>query len=177
MEDKDRHLVVVGIMAVGKSTVGRIVAGGLGRPFVDNDEELVARTGLTAAEYQERHGRDALHREELEILRHCLLRRTPSVITGAASVVDTEVGRHLLHEQTLVAWVDADEKVLAQRVAEDDGHRPDGTDEDTLRKQREDRHDLFDEVADIALRTDRSKEAAAEELLQWCRRLGLGSGG
>ncbi len=177
MEDQDRHLVVVGIMAVGKSTVGRLVAEGLGRPCIDNDEELVARTGLTAAEYQERHGRDALHREELEILRHCLLRRTPSVITGAASVVDTEVGRHLLREQALVAWVDADEKVLAKRVEEDDGHRPDGTDEETLGKQRAERHDLFEEVADIALRTDESKEAAAEELLRWCRRLGLVAAG
>lgn len=173
MEDQDRHLVVVGIMAAGKTTVGRLTARALGRPFVDNDDELTARTGLTAAEYQERHGRDALHAEELDILRHCLLRRTPSVITGAASVIDTEVGRRLLREQAFVAWVDADERVLARRVEEDDGHRPGGTDEATLRRQRADRNECFTEVADIALRTDESKEAAADELIRWCARMGL----
>jgi shikimate kinase len=163
-----RHLVVIGLMGAGKSSVGRPLAEAIQRPFVDNDAELEARTGLTAGAYQEAHGRDALHREELEVLRACLARPTPSVITAAASVVDTDDGQRLLREAA-VAWVDADPSVLAERVADDDGHRPGGLDEPTLARQRADRWERFAEVADVRVRTDASKAAAARQLLEWVR--------
>jgi len=45
-----RHLVLVGLMASGKTTVGQTLAARLGRPFVDNDVVLERRTGRSARE-------------------------------------------------------------------------------------------------------------------------------
>ena len=45
------HLLLVGMMGSGKSTVGRLVADRLGRPFTDSDEQVEALTGRTVADY------------------------------------------------------------------------------------------------------------------------------
>jgi shikimate kinase len=164
-------------MGSGKTSVGRPVADALGRPFLDNDDGLLARTGSDARAYERAHGRARLHEQELAVLRSALDSPTPSVITAAASVVDTEAGRRLLREGAVVAWVDADPAVLAERVAGDgDDHRPAGTDEASLAAQRADRHDHFVEVAAVMLRTDQPG-SAADELVHWSERMGLGAGG
>jgi shikimate kinase len=168
-----RHLVVIGLMGAGKSSVARPLAAAVDRPLLDNDDVLEARTGMTAGAYQEAHGQDALHREELAILRQCLDHTTASVITAAASVVDTEAGRQLLGTGPLVVWVDADPAVLAKRVADDDGHRPGHPDEASLTEQRRARHDHFVAVADLVVRTDESKSSAAAEVIRWARRMHL----
>ncbi|MPY91581.1 MAG: hypothetical protein GEV08_00545 [Acidimicrobiia bacterium] len=101
-----RHIVVVGLMATGKSTVGRAVAQHLGLPFVDNDELLEARCGMTAAEIQEAGGRVELHRLEAEVLGTALRREERSVITAAASVIEASTARRALQDH-LVVWLQA----------------------------------------------------------------------
>ena len=44
----DRHVILVGLMGAGKSTVGLLLADGLGRPFVDTDEVVEGTAGSTA---------------------------------------------------------------------------------------------------------------------------------
>ena len=118
-----RHLVLVGLMGSGKTTVGRLVAVRLGRPFLDNDDELGRRTGVTARELTARDGLDALHRAEAETLTAMLDRPAPSVIGAAASVVESPLMRDLLR-QHFVVWLDAAPEVLAARAAAGT-HRPD----------------------------------------------------
>ena len=55
-----RHVVLVGLMGSGKTTVGRLVARRLGWPLVDNDVELGRRIGMTAREFTAREGLDRL---------------------------------------------------------------------------------------------------------------------
>src|SRR5689334_14413518 len=63
-----RHVVLMGLMGSGKSTVGRPLAARLDRPFVDNDDRLAARTGQTAREVAAAEGADALHAREAAVL-------------------------------------------------------------------------------------------------------------
>jgi len=49
-EDDRRHLVLVGLMGAGKTTVGAACATRLARPFVDTDDVVEANTGMTVAE-------------------------------------------------------------------------------------------------------------------------------
>ena len=55
-ERLDRPVVLVGLMGVGKSTVGRRLARRLGLPFVDSDAEIEGASGVSAAEVFERFG-------------------------------------------------------------------------------------------------------------------------
>jgi shikimate kinase len=83
-----RHVVLVGLMGAGKTTVGRRVAVALGWPFVDGDEELGVADGRDAARIALDDGVAALHAREARILLDALRGADPSVIAAAASVVD-----------------------------------------------------------------------------------------
>jgi shikimate kinase len=109
------HLVLMGLMGSGKTTVGRALARKLDRPFVDNDEVLEQRTGRSAAEITRSDGVSSLHRAEFESLEASLAHGTPSVVAAAAAVVEEPEARALLDRDTVV-YLHADPATLASRV-------------------------------------------------------------
>ncbi len=73
-----RHLVLVGLMGVGKTTVGRLCATRLDRAFVDTDELVVASAGVPFADLWANEGESGFHARSA---RPCVMRprhRTPS---------------------------------------------------------------------------------------------------
>jgi shikimate kinase len=74
-------------MGAGKSTVGRRLATVLGRPFIDNDDMLVRRTGQSARDIASCEGLEELHRDEAQVLITALRDPTPAVIAAAAAAV------------------------------------------------------------------------------------------
>jgi shikimate kinase len=119
------HVVLVGPMGSGKSTIGKIVAKRLRCDYVDSDDEVKRRTGRTARQIAETDGLDALHRLELTVLRDSLSSRARSVIGSAASVVDGSLGRMALGMARQVVWLHADDEHLARRrAAGGSDHRP-----------------------------------------------------
>ena len=119
------HLVLVGPMGAGKSTIGKIVAARLRRPYIDSDDEVERRTSRTARQIAESDGLPALHRLELNVLRDALTHEEACVIGSAASVVDESLGRLVLMMCRHVAWLHADAEHLERRgVAGGSEHRP-----------------------------------------------------
>ena len=156
------HIVVVGLMGAGKTTVGRLLAERLGVRFVDNDEQLRAAVGTTAADYQQRHGRAALHRAEIDVFCEALGATSASVIAAAASVVDSAEGRALL-SSTNVAWIDASAEVREGRRATDpDRHRPPDPHPEDEQRRRE-----LDEIADATVDGDDTPDRIAASLMAW----------
>jgi shikimate kinase len=117
-------VVLLGLMATGKSTIGALVAERLGRPLLDSDEQILARTGRTVRQLVDDGGPDA-HRElESAVLLDALARPDPVVVAAAAGVVlDPVVVDALACLDGTVVWLRADPTVLAERVADGD-HRP-----------------------------------------------------
>ena len=84
-----RGLVLVGYRATGKSTVGRILADRLGRPFADADREIEAREGRTVREIFEEGGEVAFRRLESQVVRDLASRLDGGVLaTGGGAVLD-----------------------------------------------------------------------------------------
>jgi shikimate kinase len=120
-----RHVVLLGLMASGKSTVGPVLAARLGRPFVDNDNMLERRTGRTARAIEAAAGLDELHQDEARVLADALASPTPAVIAAAAgSVLFGDTPRRLAGHD--VVYLRADPETLARRVDPHDRHRPFG---------------------------------------------------
>src|SRR5580700_5145601 len=86
------HVLLLGAMGSGKTTVGRLLATSLGRPFVDSDLELHKR-GLDAKALLVASGRDALHDVESEVVQQAVASPVPAVIAAAASVIDDDATR------------------------------------------------------------------------------------
>lgn len=156
------HLVVVGPMASGKSTVGRALAERLGRPLRDSDDDLVVELGMSGRELAERDGVVTLHHWEAAHLLGALAHAVPAVVTAAASTVDDARCRRALSEHVVVSLV-VPPSVLADRL-----HRP-GMAGDHRRLLGPDDVDLmarraaaFREVADAEVGLDAGDRSPAE---------------
>ncbi|MGH9209901.1 MAG: shikimate kinase [Acidimicrobiales bacterium] len=120
------HLVLLGAMGVGKTTVGRVVAAGLRRPLRDSDLELRA-AGRNARDVALVSGVDALHLLEADHLLGALAAPEPAVIAAAASVVDDARCLAAL-EAPFAVWLWAPFETLAERMRHGDHRRDLGDD-------------------------------------------------
>ena len=165
------HLVLVGMMGVGKSTVGRLVAAELDRPLFDSDEMIEQRSGRTVREIWSTDGEDAFRTLETDTLLEALAEPEESVIAAAGGVVLSERNREALTSADAhVVWLLADVDVLLDRVR-NGMHRPllDDDPEGTLRRMYVERAALYQEVADAVVSVDhRSPNDVAKAVLRCC---------
>lgn len=163
------HIALVGDMAVGKTTLGRLLAAALGRPFLDSDDVIEAEGGMTAAEIAARHGVGALHDRELEVFGLMIGSETPSVLAPAASVVDRERGRDLFHG-CITIWLVATDAILEERLEEGGNRRSSSYEERVASRER--RHSYLEQIADIKVDTARvSPEELVDEVVEDIRDL------
>ena len=115
----DRPLVLVGMMGVGKSTIGRKLAQLLDLPFRDADDEIEKAAQMSIAEIFERFGEEHFRDGERRVIAR-LLDAGPSVLaTGGGAFVQPET-RALIHEKGIAIWLDSDVSTLVDRVTRKD---------------------------------------------------------
>ncbi len=171
------HVVVVGMMGSGKTTVGRAVANLLRRPFHDSDEEIIARTGCTVPEIFQSRGEAAFRAEERAVLAVALASPVPSVIAVAGGAVLDPDSRRRIRASAVVIWLRASPRTLAARVGAGAGrplleHDPAGTLVLLDARRRPIYRALADAVVDVdkvqphevALRVTRAARGALEAL-------------
>ena len=157
------HVLLVGEMGVGKTTVGTRLAARLGRDFLDSDAVIEESFGQTGAEIAGEDGVARLHVIELETFLDMADRDEEAVIAPAASVVDDERGRDRLAEQFTV-WLIADPAVTAERSRRQGHRRP----YDTGERHRlwEGRSSHLERIAAMVVDTGQSSpEAAVDEIV------------
>ena len=115
----DRPIVLVGLMGVGKSTVGRRLARRLGLDFVDSDTEIEETVGLPWGELFERFGEADYRDGERRLVARLIDGRVRIIATGGGVFVDPRT-RALLKEQTITIWLDAPIEVLTERTGRRD---------------------------------------------------------
>ena len=112
----DRPVVLVGLMGVGKSTVGRRLAKRLGLPFVDSDSEIEETVGLPWGELFERYGEADYRDGERRLVARLVDGQVRVIATGGGVFVDPRT-RDLLKERTITVWLDAPVDVLTERTS------------------------------------------------------------
>lgn len=113
-------IVLVGMMGVGKSTVGRRLASRLGAPFIDADEEIEKAAGMTIAEMFERYGEAHFRDGERRVISR-LMDGVPKIIaTGGGAFMQDET-RALILDHATAVWMDADIDILVDRVSRREG--------------------------------------------------------
>ena len=118
----DRPVVLVGMMGVGKTSIGKRLAARLDTPFVDADDEIEKAAGLSITEIFAKFGEDYFRDGERRVIAR-LIEGAPKVIaTGGGAFVNDET-RALILERATSIWLDADVQVLADRVSRR-SHRP-----------------------------------------------------
>lgn len=148
-----RRIALVGLMGSGKTTVGEALARHLDLPYHDNDHELVARFGESAAGLTARYGLDAAHAAEAAVLLDLLAGDTPAVVAAAASTIESAACRRALAEHAFVVWLRTDPQHLAARATAGAGRPWDVDVETQLRTQARRRHPLYERLADLTMDT------------------------
>lgn len=118
----DRPIVLVGLMGVGKTTIGKRLAQRLHIAFVDADAEIEAAAGMTVAEIFERYGEPYFRDGERRVIARLIDGSVKVLATGGGAFMNDET-RALILERATAVWIDADVAVLAERVSRRD-HRP-----------------------------------------------------
>jgi shikimate kinase len=115
----DRPVVLVGLMGVGKSTVGRRLARRLGLPFVDSDSAIEDASGFSAAEVYEKFGESDFRDGERRLVARLIEDEVRVIATGGGAYVDQRT-RELLNDRAITVWLDAPVEILAERTSRRD---------------------------------------------------------
>ena len=153
-----RPLVLVGLMGVGKTTIGRQVAGTLGLPFTDADEEIERVSRMTVSELFEQYGEAEFRALERRVIER-LLDGAPIVLaTGGGAFMNPDT-RAAMRERAVSLWLRAELDVLVERTARRNT-RPllrTGNPRDILARLMRERHPVYAE-ADLTVDSTRDRQ-------------------
>lgn len=118
----DRPVVLVGMMGVGKTSVGKRLAQALHLPFVDADEEIEAAAQMAIPEIFSRFGEGYFRDGERRVIARLMEGPRRIIATGGGAFVNAET-RALILERGIAVWLDSDIETLLDRVSRKD-NRP-----------------------------------------------------
>jgi shikimate kinase len=163
------HVLLIGMMGAGKTTVGQALAERLGRPYIDSDEQVQRNTGRTVPEIFEQDGEAAFRAEEKRALAEAVAGDEPAVVSVAGGAVLDPGNRRLLREGGTVVWLRAAVETLASRVGTGEGRPllPADDPEKSLRRIYEGREEIYTALADVVVDVDDlSPEEVVERIVE-----------
>jgi shikimate kinase len=118
-----RSLVLIGMMGVGKSSIGRRLGARLGVPFVDADAEIEKAAGMSIADIFARHGEADFRSGEARVIAR-LLEGGPQVLATGGGAIMTADTRSAIKAKAVSIWLSADFDVLMRRISKRKNDRP-----------------------------------------------------
>lgn len=115
-----RSIVLIGMMGVGKSTIGRRLAVRLGLPFIDADDAIEHAAGMSIPEIFARYGETGFRDGERRVIARLMEEGQQVIATGGGAFMNDET-RALILERGLAIWLDADIDILVERVSRREG--------------------------------------------------------
>lgn len=106
------NIVLIGMPASGKSTVGRLLSGRTGRRWLDTDEEICRRTGKTVPEIFAERGEDGFRDLESEVIRELACGQTGCILSTGGGAVLREENVRRLRRTGRVYFLDRDPSLL-----------------------------------------------------------------
>lgn len=118
-----RSIVLVGMMGVGKSSIGRRLAARLGIPFMDADAEIEKAAGMSISDIFARHGEADFRSGEARVIAR-LLEAGPQVLAAGGGAFMNESTRAAIKSKAVSIWLAAEFDVLVRRIAKRKNDRP-----------------------------------------------------
>ena len=174
------NIYLIGMRAVGKSSVGRLLAESLDRPFIDLDLELIEEFGISIAEFVRWNGWKQFRSREGALLMRIAELKEHVVATGGG-VVESSTNVELMRSNGWVVWLKAGLNALKDRLLGDGSTsdlRPSvGTDEDPVAELGallQTRQSAYESAMHIVVDTDnRSVASICREIVEVYHRKAL----
>src|ERR1700730_4047470 len=157
-----RSVVLVGMMGAGKSSIGRRLAGRLGIPFADADNEIETAAGMSIPDIFSTYGEPDFRAGETRVIAR-LLENGPQVLaTGGGAFINADT-RNAVSAHGISVWLKAEFDVLMRRIKRRQDRPMLKTDDpaETLRALMEERYPVYAQ-ADITIQ---SREVPHEKIV------------
>lgn len=157
-----QNIVLIGMPACGKTTVGQLLSQALGRELIDTDEEITRAVGMTPGDCITKYGEAAFRKVEAEVIRDKIAPMSGVIIaTGGGAVLDAQNVKRLKRNGTLYFL---DRPLHSLQATKD---RPLSADPELLRRRYEERYDVYRSAADVRLPIDENEtpDATARRIL------------
>jgi shikimate kinase len=139
-------LYLVGFMASGKTTIGKVLADHLGWPLYDIDSDIEVQEGMSVARIFDDRGEAAFR----DLETNMIARRVRTVQAGMPSVIVLGGGAfvqprnfELLENNGVTVWLDCPLEIVRQRLGDDVSSRPLARNPELLCRLYEDRRPLY----------------------------------
>lgn len=150
------NIILTGLRGAGKTSLGRFLAGRLGRPFFDTDLLIEQQVGESIQQYVTRLGWDEFREIEHQVICDVARQRDAVISTGGGALT-YERNVRVLKPTGLIVLLAAEPAVLARRL-ERSYARPPLTDEQSLEAEMRalwtQRQPLYRQVCDVVFRVD-----------------------
>lgn len=166
LPDDPRNLILAGFMGTGKSTTGRHLASLTGRLFVDTDDEITRRAGMSIPQIFDHYGEGVFRALEKRLSRALSRTHRLVIATGGGLLIDAE-NRAMILECGHVIALDADIETIAARLARSN-ERPL---KHGWRERLEARRPIYDSLPYHIDTTRKTPEAVAQEVIALWRKL------
>ena len=165
----DKNIILVGPYGAGKTTIGKLVAQGLGREFIDSDQYIVNRLGVSKELIFEIEGEEGFRQYEINALKELTKQKNILLSTGGGSVLKPE-NRALFKKSGLVIYLEVSIAQQMDRTRSDDAKRPLLRAHDRkkrLEELQEQRQAFYAEIAELRFNTDeRPPKAVAKDIIR-----------
>jgi len=165
------NIVLVGMMGVGKTAVGRLLAEALDFDFVDLDLELEQVTGLKLPEIYRKYGRIRFYSEDEHLLRR-QLGKTKLVIATDGALPPNDEQTKLWRQLGCVVWLQAEADTIFRRIKRKKCKifLPEPATAETVAQLAAERAALYDGVADYSVNVDKwALEQVVDKILGFYR--------
>lgn len=169
-----KHLILIGMMGTGKTTVGQKLAQKISLPWIDTDSEIEEELGMTIAQYFKEFGEEAFRKKETQILYDLLKGPTTIITTGGGIVLKSE-NRKQMVKNGWVIQLRADPEVIIERAKQAAGTRPllQGNLQEKVNQIIRDRQGMYD-FADWSIDTSKlSVDQVVDHILCYIHDKGL----
>lgn len=155
-------------MGTGKSTVGRELARFLGKKFVDMDDEIQKKLGMTVNEIFEAHGEEYFRDLELKVAEELSSQAGRVIATGGGTILNDRI-RAMFAKNGLIICLFTDKDQLIQRLKRTD-KRPllRGKEEEVARKVEtllEERNRIYSSFSIRVNTTNMTPQEAAKKII------------
>lgn len=166
------NIALIGFMGTGKTAVGELLAGRLGKEFIELDALIEKQAGKTIPEIFNQDGEIAFRELEIEVTRDAAEREN-TVIACGGGVVLNQINIDRLRKRSVIVHLTASPEAILQRTSSDRDERPLLVAEDKAAKVKallEFRRPFYERAADITVDTSGLKVTGVVE--QIINRLG-----
>ena len=154
------NIVLTGMPACGKSTIGRVLAEKLDRELIDTDKMIESKMKMPISKIFESHGETYFRNLETEAIKEASKKCGVVIATGGGSILKEE-NINALKQNGKIFFIDRDVNKLVPTSS-----RPTALNKEAIMKRFEERYEIYNSTADVVIENNSTSKVAAKKILE-----------